>query len=153
MDWSGVDYCDVYQLSGLSFWRHPFTAADPLLSKWCNATFLQIWWRNKLIYILYGLRVSTFSIQCEPFLLYWDLLTSDCRFDKDKFKHSLRHCWNLFWLIRGDQARAVDARAPPFPLDWYIYIYIYIYTPFCEGLPNLTISKIVLQLIRINPVL
>ncbi len=23
------------------FWRHPFTAEDPLVSKWCNATFLQ----------------------------------------------------------------------------------------------------------------
>ncbi len=42
-------------------WRHPFTAEDPLVSKWCNATFLQIWWRNKLIYILNGLRVNTFS--------------------------------------------------------------------------------------------
>ncbi len=43
MDWSGVDYlwC-FYQLFGLSFWRHPFTAEDPLVSKWCNATFLQI---------------------------------------------------------------------------------------------------------------
>ncbi len=27
-----------YQLFGLSFWRHPFTAEDPL---WCNATFLK----------------------------------------------------------------------------------------------------------------
>ncbi len=31
-----------YQLFGLSFWRHPFTAEDPLVSKWCNAKFLQI---------------------------------------------------------------------------------------------------------------
>ncbi len=36
-----------YQLFGLSFWQHPFTADDRLVSKWCNATFLQIWWRNK----------------------------------------------------------------------------------------------------------
>ncbi len=55
----GLLWC-FYQLFGLSFWRHPFTAEDPLVSKWCN-TFLQIWWRNKLIYILYGLRVTTFS--------------------------------------------------------------------------------------------
>ncbi len=57
-----VDYywC-FYQLFGLSFWRHPFTAEDPLVSKWCNATFLQIWWRNKLIWILNGQRVRTFS--------------------------------------------------------------------------------------------
>ncbi len=28
MDWSGVDYCDVF--IRLSFWRHPFTAEHPL---------------------------------------------------------------------------------------------------------------------------
>ncbi len=50
-----------YQLFGLSFWRHPFTAEHPLLRQWCDATFLQIWWRNKLILILDGLRMSTFS--------------------------------------------------------------------------------------------
>ncbi len=31
-----------YQLFGLSFWRHPFTTEDPLVSKWCNVNFLQI---------------------------------------------------------------------------------------------------------------
>jgi len=31
-----------YQLFGLSFWRHPFTVEDPLVSKWYNAKFLQI---------------------------------------------------------------------------------------------------------------
>ncbi len=50
--WTGVVwitlnyYCKLlwcfYQLFGLSFWRHPFTAEDPLVSKWCNVTFLQI---------------------------------------------------------------------------------------------------------------
>ncbi len=35
----GLLWC-FYQLFGLSFWRHPFTAEDPLVSKWC--TFLQI---------------------------------------------------------------------------------------------------------------
>jgi len=50
-----------YQLFGLSFWRHPFTAEQALVSKWCNATFLQIWWKNKLILILDGLRVRIFS--------------------------------------------------------------------------------------------
>ncbi len=42
--WTGVVWIIVmfYQLFGLSFWRHPFTAEDPLVSKWCNATFLQI---------------------------------------------------------------------------------------------------------------
>ncbi len=36
----GLLWCN--QLFGLSFWRHPFTAEDPLLSKWWNATFFQI---------------------------------------------------------------------------------------------------------------
>ncbi len=69
----------------LSFWRHPFTAEHPLTLiltapihcrasidshsdgthslmqwHWCDATFLQIWWRNKLILILNGLRMSSF---------------------------------------------------------------------------------------------
>ncbi len=48
-----------YQLFGLSFWRHPFTAEDPLLSKLCNAKYLQLFWsRDKLIYILDSAEVS-----------------------------------------------------------------------------------------------
>ncbi len=47
---------------GLSFWRHPFTAEDPLVSKWFNATFFQnlfCGW-NKLIYfwVNYSLEAS-----------------------------------------------------------------------------------------------
>ncbi len=60
LEWCGLLWC-FYQLFGLSFWRHPFTAEHPLLRQWCNATFLQIWWRNKLIYILDGLRMSYFQ--------------------------------------------------------------------------------------------
>ncbi len=41
LEWCGLLWC-FYQLFGFSFWRHPFTAEDPLVSKWCNATFLQI---------------------------------------------------------------------------------------------------------------
>ncbi len=42
-----------YQLFGLSFWRHPFTAEDPLMSKWCNAKSLQICSHDEIyIYIL-----------------------------------------------------------------------------------------------------
>ncbi len=52
-----------YQLFGLSFWRHPFTADDPLVSKWCNVTYLQYLfsWRNKLIYMLDSLTMSTLA--------------------------------------------------------------------------------------------
>ncbi len=31
-----------YQLLELSFWRHPFTTKDSLVSMWCNAAFHQI---------------------------------------------------------------------------------------------------------------
>ncbi len=41
LEWCGLLWC-FYQLFGLSFWRHPFTAEDSLVSKWCNATFIQI---------------------------------------------------------------------------------------------------------------
>ncbi len=40
MDWSGVMW--IILMFWLSFWRHPFTAKDPLVSKWRNATFLHI---------------------------------------------------------------------------------------------------------------
>ncbi len=38
LEWCGLLWC-FYQLFGLLFWRHPFTAENPLASKWCNATF------------------------------------------------------------------------------------------------------------------
>ncbi len=41
LEWCGLLWC-FYQLFGLSFWRHPFTAEDPLVNTWCNAKFLQI---------------------------------------------------------------------------------------------------------------
>ncbi len=40
--WTRVIVWCFYQLFELSFWRHPFTAEDPLVSKWCNAKFLQM---------------------------------------------------------------------------------------------------------------
>ncbi len=43
----GLLWC-FYQLFGLSFWRHPFTAEDPLVSKW----FLQICSDEETNYIL-----------------------------------------------------------------------------------------------------
>ncbi len=68
MDWSGVDYCDVF--IRLSFWRHPFTAEHPLLRHWCRDTFLQTWWRNKLILIMHGLTVRTISANVHVWLNY-----------------------------------------------------------------------------------
>ncbi len=75
--WTGVVWitCGLlwcfYQLFGLSFWRHPFTAEHPLLRQWCRDTFLQTWWRNKLILILDDLRVNTFSANSYFSLKLW----------------------------------------------------------------------------------
>ncbi len=49
MDWS--DYSDVF-FSCLN--SHSDGSEDPLMRKLWNAKFLQIWWTNKLIYILDG---------------------------------------------------------------------------------------------------
>ncbi len=61
-----------YQLFGLSFWRHPFTAEDPLVSKWCNA--------NKLIYIFDGLRMNTWTIPLKipPLCCVSDQISESC---------------------------------------------------------------------------
>ncbi len=34
--------CQLWYFYERSFWQHPFTAEDPLMSKWCNAELLQI---------------------------------------------------------------------------------------------------------------
>ncbi len=62
------------QLFELSFWRHPFTAGDPLVSKWCNAEFLQICSNEeKWIYILDGIEVEyNFSILIFLFIIFFN---------------------------------------------------------------------------------
>ncbi len=42
------------QLFGLSFWRHPFTAEDPLVIKWCNANFFLICLVKKQTHLILG---------------------------------------------------------------------------------------------------
>jgi len=68
MNWSGVDYLWIivmlYQLFGLSFWRHPFTADEE--GGGCISPNL-FPWRNKLIYIFDGLIPSTFTFLGELF--------------------------------------------------------------------------------------
>ncbi len=91
MDWSGVDYCDVF--IRLSFWRHPFTAEHPLLRHWCRDTFLQIWWRNKLILISDDLKVRTFSCTFQIFIVppTWEYQTMS---GFDWICKSTWHFWN-----------------------------------------------------------
>ncbi len=55
----------------LSFWRHPFTAEDPLVSKWCNAKLLQNF-SDEETHLLFGWSKS----ECLQlvFILGWTLL-------------------------------------------------------------------------------
>ncbi len=60
MDWSYNWIYNVFnQLFELSFWRHPFTSEDPLVSKWCNAKFSKICSNQETI--LDALKVSMFT--------------------------------------------------------------------------------------------
>ncbi len=94
MDWSGLDYLwSFYHLFDLSFLQNPFTAEDPLIRKWCEAKFIQIcfrWW-NKLIYILDGLRVSTFSYLVWTILLFKLLVYKNTNWKKT----TTLICWLL----------------------------------------------------------
>ncbi len=76
LEWCVLLWC-FYQLFGLSFWRHPFTAEDPLLSKWCNARFLQIcsdeqtksstswmtWWSNFCKNFIFGGTIPKYTLE------------------------------------------------------------------------------------------
>ncbi len=55
----------LYHLFWLSFWRHPFTAEDPLVSKWCKAKFLRIS-SNEEASTSWMLVLSTFGKQTKP---------------------------------------------------------------------------------------
>ncbi len=49
-----------------SFWRHPFTAENPLVGNFSK----YVLWRNKLIYILDNLRVGKILVH----FYFWDEL-------------------------------------------------------------------------------
>ncbi len=50
-----------YLLFGFSFWRHPFTAEDLLVSKWCHAKFLQIYSEDETSSSASWMSVTKFS--------------------------------------------------------------------------------------------
>ncbi len=125
LEWCGLLWC-FYQLFGLSFWRHPFTAEHPLLRKWCNATFRQIWWKIKL-YILDDLRVNKLSANVifsfHPLnLISWSWDTWTCRSKKHPvhkliWLKSLNECMSLCTAVCTIQMflfpeRLAENRAP-----------------------------------------
>ncbi len=76
LEWYGFLWC----FYGLSFWRHPFTAEVPLVSNWCNATFLQICTDEEKTHLHLGWpEVNTFSTKfhfLNELFLYLQLLSS-----------------------------------------------------------------------------
>ncbi len=84
--WTGVLWIIVMFLSDS---HSDGTHSHPLLRHWCRDTFLQIWWRNKLILILDDLRVNTFS-------------TFKCLKIYD-FAHFIDFClWLLCWITQTE---------------------------------------------------
>ncbi len=86
---------------------------DPLASKLCNVTFLQMFkWRNKLISILDGMRLNTFSLKFpfwgELFFItsaYYNILMFLTDFDIDilmltHFKHFLHSMFCIYWRLK-----------------------------------------------------
>ncbi len=61
MDRSGVDYCDVF-ISCLDSHSDGTHSLHSFASKWWNATFLQIWWRNKHLHLGWPEDEHIFSI-------------------------------------------------------------------------------------------
>ncbi len=96
---SSLNLCIIVmfnQLFGLSFWRHPFTAEHPLVSKWWNADFLQI---NKLISTLDGLSKFSayFNFWVNYSLMYFKISFLEVsKIKRNKFSHV---CPNLRLVI------------------------------------------------------
>ncbi len=84
LEWCGLLWC-FYQLFGLSFWRHPFTAEHPLMRHWCRDTFLQIWWRNILILILDSLRVTKLSAHFQLTFYTWNCSNSPVKLKNEHY--------------------------------------------------------------------
>ncbi len=89
----GLQWC-FYQLFGLSFWRHPFTAENPSVSKWCNAKFLQT--RSDEETTMDGIHFDfwvNYSFQENPFnLTFTDMFLKDSFSIPWPWKTSLKTC-------------------------------------------------------------
>ncbi len=125
--WTGVVWitcgllCCFYQLFRLSFWRHPFTAEDPMVSKWCDAKFLQIFSdEEKLIYMV-GLSVSTFSANIVIF------------------------GWTIPLIFKNKTKYAKICNL----VQFQIYIYIYIW-PKIWNSDSLQINEIFIRILQIT---
>ncbi len=110
LTWSGFLWC-FYQLFGLSFWRHPFTAEHPLVSKWWYIKFHQICSDEEVhfqqIFLFFNCNKARAKIQDITFLMvtdvtlptlmvlnwtfyylyYYQFITIHARWQKGKWQH------------------------------------------------------------------
>ncbi len=72
MNWSGVDDCDFYQLFGLSFWRHPFTASEGMLHFPKSVLMKKHLWRSDVEYISRKFSfLVNYSFKCISSVVLW----------------------------------------------------------------------------------
>ncbi len=144
--WTGVAilWC-FYQLFGLSIWRHPFTIQR--IHWWTSDGMMnfsrQFWWRNKLIYILAGLRVSKLSASFHFVAIYFFKYFPE-QFDFIKaqqamlciiimFQHHspLQAC---YWQISVDEILCWGLRLLPFsPVSHRLFVFHPPHLDVCEG--------------------
>ncbi len=113
-----------YQLFEL--WRHPFTAEDPLVSKWHNAKFLQICSEKELTCISAGLSILGCTILLKAILpqtcnivtkLYGSLQI--CFFVLYLALERLRHCEMLFYSSKIFEGLIMVCHFWAVPLWWW----------------------------------
>ncbi len=94
----GLLWC-FYQMFGLSFWRHPFTAEDSLVSKWWNATFLQICSHEEI-------NSSTFTSWMAWGWGHFQPITL-CLIERRKYEWNLHCDFSFLWVV-SSWSNAVD---------------------------------------------
>ncbi len=132
MDWSLVDYCDVFiMLFGLSFWWHPFTAGDH--SEQVMYISPKLFWWKKLTRLYLGCPERKYIFSKLSFLGY-NMPLNWCRnciifLVKILFKiqmHSFIYAisrinthtscsvlaWNVFYLLRAPWSITPERKVP-----------------------------------------
>ncbi len=88
--WTGVVWIIVMFLSDS---HSDGTHSHPLLRHWYRDTFLQTWWRNKLILISDDLRMSTFSSNFRFWMTYFNKIHPFLSIYSHRYSRSL-----LSWI-------------------------------------------------------
>ncbi len=145
--WTGVAilWC-FYQLFGLSIWRHPFTIQR--IHWWLSDGMMnfsrQFWWRNKLVYILAGLRVSKLSASFHFRAIYFYKYFPE-QFDFIKAQQAMcyvlsscssiiHRCKHVIGRSQSMNSLCWDLRLLPFsPVSHRLFVFHPPHLDVCEG--------------------